>query len=64
MITKDLAHDLKLQTESLNSNECIQLGVIDASKYEHNNRVYGVGGACPCVSSREYKDPLKILVYE
>ena len=53
MITKDLAHDLKLQTESLNSNECIQLGVIDASKYEHNNRVYGVGGGLPvCIFQR------------
>ena len=36
--------------------------------YEHNNRVYSgvseVPGYCPALSSREWKDPIKVLVCE
>ena len=40
------------------------IGIIDSTKYEHNNRVYSYFGYCPSLSAREYKDPIKILTYE
>ena len=30
--------------------------------FEHNNRVYYEENYCACISAREYKDPLKVLV--
>lgn len=42
----------------------IPVGIIDSSMYEHNNRVYPYWGLCPSLSAREYKDPIKVLVYE
>lgn len=44
--------------------ESTPIGIIDEGGYEHNNRVYSWGGISPCISSREYKDPIKVLVYE
>ena len=32
--------------------------------FEHNNRVYYEENYCACISAREYKDPLKVLVNE
>lgn len=52
--------------ESLNSGRTTPIGIIDSEMYEHNNRVYdGVdNGICPAISAREWKDPIKVLVYE
>ena len=50
----------------MGSGETRPIGIIDAGMYEHNNRVYdGVNnGICPTLSSREWKDPIKVVVYE
>lgn len=44
--------------ESL-KKQCQMIGTMDG--YEINNRVYGIGGVCPCISARDYKDAKKIL---
>lgn len=48
----------------LKSGNTTPVGIIDSNKYEHNNRVYPFWGYCPSLSAREYKDPIKVLVYE
>lgn len=40
------------------------IGIIDSSMYEHNNRVYPGWGYSPAISAREWKDPIKVLIYE
>ena len=40
------------------------IGIIDTNGYERINRVYFEKGYSPCITSRDYKDPIKILVYE
>lgn len=45
-------------------NKTTPIGIIDGDKYEHNNRVYPYFGFCPSLSAREYKDPIKVLIYE
>jgi len=42
------------------TNSCKQIGSL-GDGYEHNNRVYSSEHILPCISSREYKDPLKYL---
>lgn len=44
--------------ESL-KKQCQMVGTMDG--YEINNRVYGIGGVCPCLSARDYKDAKKII---
>ena len=46
------------------NNKTSPIGIIDNNKYEHNNRVYGWFGYCPAISAREFKDPIKVLIYE
>lgn len=38
------------------------IGILDKNGYEKINRVYYWGGYSPCVTGRDYKDPIKILV--
>lgn len=33
-------------------------------KYQDNVRVVSGGGCSPCLLSRDYKDPIKVIVYE
>ena len=40
------------------------IGIIDPDGYERINRVYWEGGYSPCITSRDYKDPVKVLIYE
>ena len=41
----------------------IMLGLLDANGYEKLNRVYSVNGLCPTVTARDYKDPIKVMVW-
>lgn len=50
--------------ELLNTgNETTPIGVMTPG-YEHNCRVYSQNGYAPAISAREWKDPIKVLVYE
>jgi len=38
------------------------IGILDKNGYEKINRVYYWRGYSPCITGRDYKDPIKILV--
>ena len=40
------------------------IGIINPDGYERVNRVYWERGFSPCITGRDYKDPVKILIYE
>ena len=40
------------------------IGIIDPNGYERINRVYSWCGYAPCVTGRDYKDPIRVLIYE
>lgn len=45
-------------------NETAPIGILNPNGYERVNRVYWCGGYSPCITGRDYKDPIKVLVYE
>ena len=47
-----------------NKDETKPIGILDSDGYEKINRVYWECGYSPCVTGRDYKDPIKVLVYE
>lgn len=50
---------------SLNTGRETQpIGIIDTDGYERINRVYSDKGYSPCIAGRDYKDPIKVLIYE
>ena len=50
--------------ESSNTRETSPVGIIDVKGYERDNRVYAFWRYAPTLSAREWKDPIKVLVYE
>lgn len=38
------------------------IGILDKNGYERINRVYYFGGYSPCITGRDCRDPIKILV--
>lgn len=40
------------------------IGILDENGYERINRVYYEMGYSPCITGRDYKDPIKVLIYE
>ena len=42
----------------------IMLGILDPAGYEKVNRVYSPKGLTPTITSRDYKDPIKIVDME
>lgn len=40
------------------------IGILDPTGYEKINRVYWELGFSPCITGRDYKDPIKVLVYD
>ena len=40
------------------------IGILNPEGYERINRVYWEGGYSPCVTSRDYKDPIRVLIDE
>lgn len=38
------------------------IGILDKDGYERINRVYYWGGYSPCITGRDCRDPIKILV--
>lgn len=48
----------------MSDNETKPIGILDPNGYEKINRVYWQGGFSPCVTGRDYKDPIKVLVYD
>ncbi len=49
---------------NIKSQETKPIGIIDPNGYEKINRVYWEHGFSPCITGRDYKDPVKVLVYE
>ena len=44
--------------------ETVPIGIINPDGYERVNRVYSEDGYSPCITGRDYKDPIKVLVYD
>lgn len=40
------------------------IGILNPNGYERVNRVYSEEGYSPCITGRDYKDPIKVLIYE
>ena len=48
----------------MKTQETSPIGIIDNQRYERNNRVYAFWCLQPTICAREWKDPVKVLVYE
>ena len=55
---------MKELLKSGRKNETTPIGIINPDGYERVNRVYWQEGYSPCVTGRDYKDPIKVLIYE
>lgn len=63
MINKEVINKRLTIEELVFNNSTNPIGIIDPNGYEKINRVYTWCGFAPCVTGRDYKDPIKVLVY-